>query len=190
MIFVAITGSIGCGKTTVAHILRKLGYLVYDADKWVKVLYFKKDFLCEIQKNFPQVFVNGFFNKKMLRSIVFQNPQQLKILENLIHPFLTKKLRQIIRYRRNDGIVFFEAPLLFELRWEKFFDCVIVADVDYETQKERVMKRDKISEDEFIRINALQMPRYDKICRADVVIDTGVDINKLRKSVVQMLGVF
>ena len=88
MIFVAITGSIGCGKTTVANVLRKLGYLVYDADKWVKILYFKKDFLSEIQKYFPQVFVNGVFNKKMLRSVVFQNPQKLKILENLIHPFL------------------------------------------------------------------------------------------------------
>lgn len=190
MIFVAITGSIGCGKTTVANVLRKLGYLVYDADKWVKILYFKKDFLSEIQKYFPQVFVNGVFNKKMLRSVVFQNPQKLKILENLIHPFLTKKLRQIIRYRRNDGIVFFEAPLLFELGWDKFFDYVIVADVEYDAQKERVMKRDKISEDEFIRINALQMPRCDKICRADMVIDTGEDINKLRRNIVQMLGVF
>ncbi len=190
MIFVAITGSIGCGKTTVAHILRKLGYLVYDADKWVKFLYFKQDFLCEIQKNFPQVFVNGIFNKKMLRTVVFQNPKQLKILENLIHPFLTKKLRQIIRYRRNEGIVFFEAPLLFELGWDKFFNYVIVADVEYEIQKERVMKRDKISEDEFIRINSLQMPRCDKICRADMVIDTGVGLDKLRRNIVQMLGVF
>ena len=87
MIFVAITGSIGCGKTTVSNLLRKLGYLVYDADKWVRVLYFKKDFLKEIQKYFPQVFKNDVFDKKLLRSIVFQDPQQLKILENLIHPF-------------------------------------------------------------------------------------------------------
>lgn len=190
MIFVAITGSIGCGKTTVANILRKLGYLVYDADKWVKVLYFKKDFLSEIQKFFPQTFVNGKFDKKMLRSVVFQNPHQLKILENLIHPFLTKKLRRIIRGQRNDGVVFFEAPLLFELRWDKFFDYVVVVVVDYEIQKERVMKRDNVSEDEFVRINALQMPRCDKICRADIVIDTGESLGKLRKNIVQMLGAF
>ncbi len=190
MIFVAITGSIGCGKTTVSNLLRKLGYLVYDADKWVRVLYFKKDFLKEIQKYFPQVFKNDVFDKKLLRSIVFQDPQQLKILENLIHPFLTQRLRQILRYQRNDGIVFFEAPLLFELGWDKFFDYVVVADVAYDIQKERVMKRDKISEEEFVRINALQMPRCDKICRADMVIDTGVGLDKLRRNIVQMLGVF
>ena len=60
----------------------------------------------------------------------------------------------------------------------------------YDIQKERVMKRDKISEEEFVRINALQMPRCDKLCRADMVIDTGVDLDKLRRNIVQMLGVF
>lgn len=191
MIFVAITGSIGCGKTTVCNLLKKLGYQVFNADKWVKYLYYKKEFLDVIFKKFPETFVNGKFDKRLLRSFVFENPDQLKILESLIHPFLTKKIRKLIRKYRNetDGIVFFEAPLLFELKWEKFFDYVVVADVDYNIQKERVMKRDNISEEEFVKINALQMPRCDKICRADIVIDTGVDLNTLRKNIVQILGV-
>ena len=79
---------------------------------------------------------------------------------------------------------------MFELGWDKFFDYVVVVDVDYEIQKERVMKRDNVSEDEFVRINALQMPRCDKICRADIVIDTGESLGKLRKNIVQMLGAF
>ena len=190
MIFVGITGSIGCGKTTISNVLRNLGYLVFDADKWVKILYFDKKFLSQIQKKFPETFVDGVFNKKMLRSIVFKNPQKLKILEDLIHPYLTRRLRNIVRSQKNGGIVFMDAPLLFELGWDKFFDYIVVADVDYEIQKNRVMKRDGISEDEFIRINSLQMSRCDKICRADVVIDTGTDINVLRKNIVQMLGVF
>ena len=66
MIFVGITGSIGCGKTTISNVLRNLGYLVYDADKWVKILYFDKKFLSQIQKKFPETFVDGVFNKKML----------------------------------------------------------------------------------------------------------------------------
>ncbi len=191
MIFVAITGSIGCGKTTVCNLLKKLGYQVFNADKWVKYLYYKKEFLDVILQKFPETFVNGEFDKRLLRSFVFENPDQLKILEGLIHPFLKKKLKKLIRKYRNetDGIVFFEAPLLFELKWEKFFDYVVVADVDYNIQKERVMMRDNISEEEFVKINALQMSRCDKICRADIVIDTGVDLNTLRKNIVQILGV-
>ena len=43
MKLIAITGSIGCGKTTLAKIVRKLGYVVYDVDVWVKNIYKNKD---------------------------------------------------------------------------------------------------------------------------------------------------
>lgn len=188
MIFTAITGSIGCGKTTISDILRRFGYLVYDTDKWVKHLYYRKDFLKIIRAEFPQVFDGEFFNKRKLRTFVFDNPERLKKLEMLIHPFLTKKLRKIIRKNNNVGIVFFDVALLYELGWDKFFDYVVLADVDYETQRLRVMARDKISAEDFDKINKLQMSRDEKILRSDFIIDTGVDINKLRKSVVNLLG--
>lgn len=57
------------------------------------------------------------------------------------------------------GIVFFDVALLYELGWDKFFDCVVLADVDYETQRLRVMARDKISAEDFDKINKLQMSR-------------------------------
>lgn len=188
MIFTAITGSIGCGKTTISDILRKFGYLVYDADKWVKHLYYRKDFLKMIRAEFPQVFDGEVFDKRKLRTFVFDNPERLKELEMLIHPFLTRKLRKIIRKNNNEGIVFFDVALLYELGWDKFFDYVVLADVDYETQKLRVMARDKISAEDFGKINKLQMSREEKVQRSDFIIDTGVDINKLRKSVVNLLG--
>lgn len=50
------------------------------------------------------------------------------------------------------------------------------------------MARDKISAEDFDKINKLQMSRDEKILRSDFIIDTGVDINKLRKSVVNLLG--
>lgn len=116
MIFTAITGSIGCGKTTISDILRRFGYLVYDADKWVKHLYYRKDFLKIIRAEFPQVFDGEFFNKRKLRTFVFDNPERLKKLEMLIHPFLTKKLRKIIRKNNNVGIVFLMWP--YYMNWD------------------------------------------------------------------------
>lgn len=189
MKFVAITGSIGCGKTTISNILRAQGYLVYDIDKWVKLLYYKERFLDVVQQNFPQVFSNGIFNKRELRTLVFNNPNELKILEGIIHPILHKKLRKIIRKSKNSGVVFVDVALLFEMRWDKYFDYIILADVDKETQKQRVMKRDNISAEAFDKINNIQLSRDDKFDKVDFIIDTGVDLNKLRIEVVRVLEV-
>ena len=189
MKLVAITGSIGCGKTTISDILRSLGYLVYDIDKWVRYLYYRADFLAVIRKKFPEVFVGNVFDKKKLRELVFDNPAKLRELEALIHPFLTQKMRRIIRKRVNKGIVFIDVALLFELKWDKFCYSVVLADTDYETQKQRVMRRDNISADDFDKINKQQMPREVKKMKADIIIDTGVGKNKLRRNVVELVKV-
>ena len=189
MKLVAITGSIGCGKTTISDILRSLGYLVYDIDKWVRYLYYRADFLAVIRKKFPEVFVGNVFDKKKLRELVFDNPAKLREIEALIHPFLTQKLRRIIRKRVNKGIVFVDVALLFELKWDKFCYSVVLADTDYETQKQRVMRRDNISADDFDKINKQQMPREVKKMKADIIIDTGVGKNKLRRNVVELVRV-
>ncbi len=189
MKLVAITGSIGCGKTTISDILRSLGYLVYDIDKWVRYLYYRADFLAVIRKKFPEVFVGNVFDKKKLRELVFDNPAKLRELEALIHPFLTQKMRRIIRKRVNKGIVFVDVALLFELKWDKFCYSVVLADTDYETQKQRVMRRDNISAEDFDKINKQQMPREVKKMKADIIIDTGVSKNKLRRNVVELVKV-
>lgn len=186
MIFVAITGSIGCGKTTIANILREQGFWVYDIDKWVKFLYYKSDFLDIIRSKFPEVFDEDFFDKKKLRSLVFNNKNKLKILEKIIHPVLYQKLRKIIRKNKNKGIVFCDVALLFEMGWDKFFDFIILADVEKEIQKIRVMKRDNISSEDFDKINNIQLSREDKYGKVDFIIDTGVNINKLKVSVVKL----
>ena len=84
----AITGSIGCGKTTLAKEVKSLGYPVYDVDGWVRRLYNKKAFIKVIGENFPSVMESGRVNKRKLRQIVFDNNEELKKLEGLIHPFL------------------------------------------------------------------------------------------------------
>jgi len=189
MILTAITGSIGCGKTTISNMLRKNGFLVYDIDKWVKYLYYDKNFLNVIKEYFPEVFKNGIFNKRQLRNIVFSNPHKLKVLEGLIHPFLKSKMQSIIRKNRNKGLVFVDVALLFEMKWDKYFDFIILADVDKEIQKQRVMKRDSISAEDFDKIDKIQMPMEDKREKVNIIIDTGVSINKLNKEVLDVVEI-
>lgn len=174
MKIIAITGSIGCGKTFLANIIRSLGYVVYDADKWVKYLYYRPAFLNVIKQSFPKVFDNdGSFNKRKLRNLVFNNTNELKRLEKIVHPFLKHKLLNIIhKNAEKDCVLFFDAALLIEMKWNIYCQAVILADVDKNIQKQRVMARDNVSAEDFEKIVSVQMDNEQKKKFADVVINT------------------
>lgn len=188
MKFVAITGSIGCGKTTLSNIVHSLGYTVYDVDGWVRRLYFQKDFIKTIARTFPEVMEAEKVNKRKLRTIVFGDNGQLKILEGLIHPFLKRTLKIIRRKNANkDDLFFLDVALLFEMGWDKYCDYIIVADVDYAIQKQRVMLRDGISGQDFENINKLQLNNEYKKILADAVINTDKPINLLRVDLLSLI---
>ena len=166
----------------------KLGYTVFDVDGWVRRLYFKKDFIKVIQEHFPAVAENGQVNKRALRNIVFSDNRQLKVLEGLIHPFLRETLKDVIRKNacRND-IFFIDVALLFEMGWDKYCDFILVADVDYEIQKQRVMNRDKVTAEDFDKINNVQLSNSYKINLADVVVNTDKPKNLLKVEMINII---
>ncbi len=189
MKIIAITGSIGCGKTFLSNIIRSLGYVVFDADKWCKYLYYKPEFLKAIKQNFPEVFENdGSFNKRKLRNLVFNDNSELKRLEKLIHPFLKQKLLNVIRQNaKTERVFFFDAALLYEMKWNIYCQAVILADVDKNIQKQRVMTRDRISAEDFEKIVSVQMDNEQKKQFADVVINTDKTENLLKAELIQII---
>lgn len=189
MKIIAITGSIGCGKSFLANIIRSLGYVVYDADKWVKYLYYRPAFLKVIKQNFPEVFdANGTFNKRKLRNLVFNNNQELKRLEKLVHPFLKQKLLNVIRKNsQTNRVFFFDAALLFEMKWNIYCQSVILADVDKNIQKQRVMIRDNISAAYFEKIVSVQIDNEQKKQFVNAVINTDKTENLLKVELVKII---
>lgn len=131
---------------------------------------------------------NGQVNKRALRNIVFSDNRQLKVLEGLIHPFLRETLKDVIRKNacRND-IFFIDVALLFEMGWDKYCDFILVADVDYEIQKQRVMNRDKVTAEDFDKINNVQLSNSYKINLADVVVNTDKPKNLLKVEMINII---
>ncbi|MCQ2740773.1 MAG: dephospho-CoA kinase [Alphaproteobacteria bacterium] len=188
MKIVAITGSIGCGKTTLAGIVRKIGYAVYDVDGWVHQLYNNELFLAELVKLFPLSVVKGKADKKYLRKLFFSDKSKLKKLENLIYPILKQRLKKLINKKaKQKGICFLDVALLFEKNWDKYCDYIILADVDYEIQKQRVMQRDCITEDIFNKINNNQLKNSDKKVLSDFVVDTNKSLNLLKTELINII---
>lgn len=189
MKIVAITGSIGCGKTYIANIIRSLGYSVYDIDKWVKYLYFKEYFLDTIKKEFPESFINDKFNKRVLRNIVFNDNDKLKKLESLIHPFLKQKLLNLIRKQsKRNCVIFLDIALLFEMHWDKYCDYIVLADVDKDIQKNRVMKRDNITEEDFNKIISVQLDNEFKKKFSTIIVDTNKPYGVIKSNIIKFIG--
>ena len=90
MIKIAITGNIGSGKSTITKIIRELGFKVFDSDKEVKKALMKKDLINQIRAEFkskiPGLIKRNTIDKAKLGEFVFSNPDELKKLEQIVHP--------------------------------------------------------------------------------------------------------
>jgi len=101
---------------------------------------------------------------------------------------LNKNIRKKInKYAFKDCICFLDAALLFEKGWDKYCDIIILADVDYNIQKQRVMERDNISADEFDKINNIQIKNSDKKNLCDIVINTNKSKNLLKVELIELI---
>ena len=141
MKIIGITGFIGCGKSTIAHIVRKLGFCVFDADFWGKQAYKNNKVLARVKEFFPEVFKNNKISKTTLREIVFHNQEKLKILENIIHPFVFDKLKSTIRKNsKKSSLLFIDLALLYEMGWDKY--CYKTIGVFLEKENKRKKRLD------------------------------------------------
>lgn len=179
---IAVTGTIGSGKSAVCAYLREKGYDVFDCDAVNRELLEPgNDGYKAVRKVFPECFHDEELDKKALSQEVFQDPEKRLILESLLHPLILKELKE-----REDDPLFAEVPLLFEAGWDRYFDLKILVVSDDETVCERLRQRG-LSEDEIRgRLNA-QMPAAEKMKRADKIIYNNDSLSALYRVIDELL---
>ena len=146
MIKVGITGGIGSGKSIICKLIETLGYAVYYADD--KAKFFtntNKEIISSLKNKFgDQIYsTNNQLDRKMLAGFIFNNPENLKFVNQLIHPivisdFLNWSIQQ------NSKLIFQEAALIIESEIYKKLDYTISVIAPQEIRIKRVMNRDKI----------------------------------------------
>lgn len=164
---IAISGTIGSGKSTVLNYLKSKGYFVFSCDEYNAFLLNKgQQGYIKIQEQFPEAFIKGELDKKALSKIVFNNPLQRERLESIMHPLI---IAEMLRLRDLFEIYFAEVPLLFENNLEKYFDLSLLIVTDEQKALERLQKRGLDHDDAKQRI-LNQMPQEIKMKRADEII--------------------
>ena len=119
MIKIGITGSLASGKSTVAKLISRNRYPVFSADKTVKALYKKRNFINKVKKKFD--FKNTKNLKKKVKNLIKKDKRALKELELIIHPLVRREMKAFMKKKRNFKIGIFEIPLLIESKLMKFF---------------------------------------------------------------------
>ena len=152
---IGLTGGIGSGKSTVAKIFSLLDIPVYYADDASKRLYkTDKDLIKKMKEHFGEgIYNEDELNRTALAQLVFNDPQKLSLLNQLVHP---PTIRDAVKWMQKQTAVYVikEAALLFESGSAEGLDYVVGVYAPTHIRLKRVMERDKISrEDVLARMN-------------------------------------
>lgn len=189
MITLALTGSIGMGKSTVAAMFADAGLPVFDADAAVRALQGKGGRLvAPIEARFPGTTRDGVVDREALAAAVLGDPLELAALEAIVHPAVHHERTRFIVAHGDAPALLFDIPLLFEIGGEAAFDKVIVVSAPAELQRDRVLARPGMTAARLDSILARQLPDADKRARADFVIDTSGMLPRTRAQVNHILA--
>jgi len=180
---IVITGSIGCGKSSVCSILKSKGYAVVDADTISKAIL--KEKRSKISEIFGAEYIkNNEIDTKKLGKLIFENKELKSKLEKLMHPEIKKQIFTEIEKLEKEGRMYFlDIPLFFESKNYDELSPIAVVYTPKKLQLQRVIMRDGLSKNDAInRINS-QIDIEVKKKKADFVIDNSGTAKNLASQV-------
>lgn len=192
MITIGLTGGVATGKSTVSEMLRQSGVEVINSDELAhQAMLPEGPAYNQIVTEFgPKVLLpDGKINRRLLGEIVFKDQAARKRLEGIIHPIVIKEIKEELENYEKSGapMVVVEVPLLFEVNLTDLFDYIWVVSSSYERQLQRILQRDRLTEDEAKDRIAAQWSLEEKEKRADAVIHNNNGLNWLEKQVSTLL---
>jgi dephospho-CoA kinase len=182
---IGLTGGIASGKSTVAGLFAALGVPIIDTDLLSReVVAPGSALLRQITEHFGVQLLNadGALNRQELRKRIFQDLEQRKWLEALLHPAI-RELTDARSEAARGPYVIVAIPLLVETDGAARFDRVLVVDCDPDVQLARLMARDGVRREDALRMLAAQAPRAARLAVADDVIHNDGDLASLRGQV-------
>ena len=172
MVQIAVTGNMGCGKTTICQMMENEGIPVYYSDSRAKQLMNQNESLMRsIKDRFgEESYHDGLLNRKWIASIVFDDATALNDLNNLVHPVVQKDYLNWVSQQTKD-IIAYESAILIEHGNQGNFDVVILVQCPKNIRFERIQKRDGLTLAEVQARTRFQWPEEEKIKYADHLIE-------------------
>ena len=172
ILIIGITGSIACGKSLVSNYLQEKGYTIIDADKIGHMALENDEVKKQLVNKFGKsILKDNEINRVTLGKLVFENNENLKELNNIIHPQIRKNISEQIQVHKNEKLVFVDVPLLFEAKFDDLVEKIVVVSLDEKIQLERLMNRNSLSKEEALQRIKSQIPVREKEKLGDYIVD-------------------
>ncbi|MEC4050556.1 dephospho-CoA kinase [Flavobacterium sp. SUN046] len=186
-LIIGLTGGIGSGKTTLANYLKSLGVPVYISDVEAKKVMEFPEIIAQIKEAFDQdILKEGKLDREKLAGIVFNKPDQLKLLNSIVHPAVKKHFESWIQQNYHHPILFKEAAILFESGSYKDCDAIVSVIAPLETRIERVLQRDKTTREKVLQRIHNQISDEERTSRSQYVVNN-LDFEEAKKSMNEIL---
>jgi dephospho-CoA kinase len=190
---VGVTGGIGSGKSSAAALFAELGAGIIDTDDIAHELTRPGGLaMPDITTSFGAgiVATDGSLDRAAMRKRVFAEPAQRKVLEGILHPLIRAEARNRVA-RSTAPYVMLVVPLLLETGgYPDLVRRVLVIDCDESLQISRTMQRSGLTAEAVHAIMAVQLPRQQRLDRADDVLRNDGDIARLRSQVALLHGCY
>ena len=167
MIKIAILGDIGAGKTFVSKLF---GFPVFNADKEVKQIY-KSNKKCfnKLKKKFPNKQITYPINKKVLVDIIIEKKQNLKIINEIVHPIVRGRMKSFLKKNKNKKAIVLDIPLYLENKLNKKRDYLVFVKAKTRDINKKISGR-KTSHKLLKLLKRFQMSNKIKKKKADFII--------------------
>ena len=192
MIVLALTGSIGMGKSTTLALFAEAGCATWDADAAVHRLYEAGGAGAAVVAGLFGEGVltpTGAVDRAALGRIVLGDEAAMTRLEAVIHPLVGEDRQAFLARARADGarVAVLDVPLLFETNGEGMADAVVLVTADEAVRRARVLERPGMTDAKLDAILARQMGEAERTARADHVIRTDGGVEAARAAVADIL---
>lgn len=185
---IAIVGGIGSGKSVVSHILRLLGYDVYDCDSNAKLL---MNTSTRIQSQLIDAFgsevvsSNGEINRRRLSDIIFRDKTSLNTINGIVHPAVKEDINQRLSESKSK-LYFVETALPQESGIDKMCDHIWLVDASKDIRISRVMARNSFSQEQVEE--RMRKQDYSKLDDSKTIIITNDNHSAVLPQVVKALN--
>ena len=179
---IGLTGGIASGKSTIANYIKKYRDIpILDADQYSKELIKPKSNCYEkVLAYFGPQIVDEYssgneINRSLLKKIIFENSIHRTWIQNLLHPLIKEKMIEECNLYKNNKIILLVIPLLFEAKFEDICTEIWLVKCSELEQIQRLIRRDKISEETARKIIKIQLAFEAKTEFSDVILDNSDD---------------